>query len=285
MWMREDYEKAADSIAKEFAAGNGTVTINQLSTKVAADAGLNPDGIRTLVRLVNVNAFNELFTKQAGKEDRMFEFETGDPELVISSLHADAKLASSSSEPVSLASHDMFADYFGGFQKTAGEEENLEDDEEDEDEECDEECKAPVINKSEVTSLYNRAKEKVKEEKKASEMRWGLALEKAARVTREVAGRDVYFNKTAFYHDLIAASNGTCLDDVKGLHAMLSRDGETDVLGGIKVAEVVDGLAPTLRGQTAEILGYLEEAREARYNWDKCANAERFLNGMEDTRR
>lgn len=287
MWMRNDYEKAADTIAKEFAAGNGTVTINQLSTKVAADAGLNPDGIRTLVRLANVNAFNELFAKQAGKEDRMFEFETGDPELVIASLHSNAKLAHVSSFPVQLDNHDMLADYFGGFAtKVAAESEDDEDEDEDDDEkECDEkdeECKDPVLNKAEVTNLYNRAKDKVTEEKKASEIRWGLALEKAARVTREVAGRNVHFNKTAFYRDLVSASNGTCLDDIKGLHAFLTSEEDADVLGGMKVAEVVDTIAPTLRGQTAEILSYLEEAREARYNWDKCANAERFLNGMEN---
>lgn len=290
MWMRDDYEKAASVIAKEFAAGNGAVTINQLSTKFAADAGLNPDGIRTLVRLANVNAFNELFAKQAGKEDRMFEFETGDPEIVISSLHADAKVAHDVNSPVALDKHDMLADYFGGFStKTA---EDKEEDDEDEggdeecekDEKCDEESKEPVLNKSEVTMLYNRAKDKVSEEKKASEIRWGLALEKAARVTREVAGRNVHFNKTAFYRDLVSASNGSCLDDVKGLHALLTKEEGVDVLAGMKVAEVVDTVSPRLMGQTAEILGYLEEAREARYNWDKCASAERFLNGMEISR-
>lgn len=289
MWMRDDYEKAADKIAKEFAAGNGTVTINQLSTKMAADAGLNPDGIRTLVCLANVNAFNELFAKQAGKEDRMFEFETGDPDLVISALHANAKLAYAASS-VPLEKYDMLADYFGGFStKTAEDMEKLKDEEdedaEDADEEsCDEECKAAVLNKSEVTRLYNRAKDKVAEEKKASEIRWGLALEKAACVTREVAGRDVHFNKTAFYRDLVAASNGTCLDDIKGLHAYLTNEQGFDVLGGMKVAEVVDTFAPTLNGQKAAILSYLEEAREARYNWGKCASAERFLDGMEINR-
>lgn len=291
MWMRDDYEKAASIIAKEFAAGNGAVTINQLATKTAAEAGLNPDGIRTLVRLANVNAFNELFAKQAGKEDRMFEFETGDPELVISSLHADAKVAHDTNSPVALDNYDMLSDYFGGFStKTAEDMSNLEEDEEDEDEEtdekaCDEECKSAVLNKSEVTMLYNRAKDKVSEEKKASEIRWGLALEKAACVLREVAGRDVRFNKTAFYRDLVAASNGECLDDVKGLHAFLTREEDADVLGGMKVAEVIDTVSPNLKGQTTEILGYLEEAREARYNWNKCASAERFLNGMEISHR
>jgi hypothetical protein len=285
MWMRDDYEKAANTIAQEFAAGNGAVTINQLSTKIAAEAGLNPDGIRTLVRLANVNAFNELFAKQAGKEDRMFEFETGDPELVISSLHSDAKLAYEMPLSVELDGHNMLADYYGDFStKLAEEIENLEDDESTGGSECSAESQAPVLNKSEVTMLYNRAKDKVGEEKKASEIRWGLALEKAARVTREVAGRDVHFDKTAFYRDLVSASDGTCLDDIKGLHAFLTREENVDVLGGMKIAEVVDTLAPTLKGQTREILGYLEEAREARYNWDKCASAERFLNGMDTSR-
>jgi CRISPR/Cas system CSM-associated protein Csm2 small subunit len=218
----------------------------------------------------------------------MFEFETGDPEIVISSLHADAKVAHDVNSPVVLDKHDMLADYFGGFSTKTAEDEEEDDESEDEecekDEKCDEESKEPVLNKSEVTMLYNRAKDKVSEEKKASEIRWGLALEKAACVLREVAGRDVRFNKTAFYRDLVAASNGECLDDVKGLHAFLTREEDTDVLGGMKVAEVIDTISPNLKGQTTEILGYLEEAREARYNWDKCASAERFLNGMEISR-
>jgi len=281
MWMREDYEKAASDIAKEFAAGNGATTINQLSTKMAGEAGLNPDGIRTLVRLANVNAFNELFAKQAGKDDRMFEFETGDPELVISALHSNAKLAMEHVPSVSLDNYDLLADYFGDFTKTADEtspDDNEKDDGDDEDKGLD--GKEPLLNKAEVNMLYDRAKDKVREEKKASEIRWGLALEKAARVSRELAGRDVRFNKVAFYHDLIAASEGTCFEEAKGLHALLTGDMDFDVLGGVKVAEIIDTNAPLLMGQTSEILQYLVEARDARYNWNKCAQAEGYLNGL-----
>jgi len=282
MWMREDYEKAASTIAKEFAGGNGAVTINQLSTKIAEEAGLNPDGIRTLVRLANVNAFNELFAKQAGKDDRMFEFETGDPELVISSLHASAKLAMDYTPTVSLDNYDLLSDYYGDFPKTAEDKFPGEDQEEDEDADEDEEnTDAPLCNKAEVSMLYNQAKDKVSEEKKASEIRWGLSMEKAACIARELAGRDVRFKKVAFYHDLIAASEGTCFEEVKGLHALLTEDMNFDVLGGAKIAEVVDTMAPLLKGQTAEILQYLVEAREARYNWNKCAQAEEYLNGIE----
>jgi hypothetical protein len=127
MWMREDYEKAADQIAKDFAAGNGSVSINQLSTKVATDAGLNPDGIRTLVRLTNTNAFQELFAKHAGQPDRMFEFETGDPEIIIAGLYNAEKTASTPG--VDLTGYDHLQDYYGSFMSKTAEE----DEEEDED--------------------------------------------------------------------------------------------------------------------------------------------------------
>ena len=63
MWQRNNYEDAAQKIGKEFAEnrGNNTVSINQLATKIARDNNLNPEGIRTMVRLANVAVFEEIF--------------------------------------------------------------------------------------------------------------------------------------------------------------------------------------------------------------------------------
>lgn len=90
MWTRKDYEREALKIAKEFATSSGAESINKIATEVARSNNLDPEGIRILVRLTNVDAVNEHFSKAAG-DDRIIEFETGDPEIVIQALHNEAE--------------------------------------------------------------------------------------------------------------------------------------------------------------------------------------------------
>lgn len=98
-WNEKQYLQHAQNIARDHAASG--VSLTSLSEKIARDNGLNPDEIRTLVRLSNVAAFQELFQKKAseGDSDRMVEFERGDPEAVIRRL---VDQASVSAEPASL---------------------------------------------------------------------------------------------------------------------------------------------------------------------------------------
>ena len=42
MWKLKDYERAAERIGTEFVDGGGKKSIDELSTKVASDNGLNP---------------------------------------------------------------------------------------------------------------------------------------------------------------------------------------------------------------------------------------------------
>lgn len=79
-WNESEFVQRAGRIAHDHAVTKKP--INELSEKVARDENLQPDEIRTLVRLANVEAFKELF-KRKDDGDKMVEFETGDPEAVI----------------------------------------------------------------------------------------------------------------------------------------------------------------------------------------------------------
>lgn len=82
-WNESEFVVRAGRIAHDHAITKKT--INDLSEKVARDENLQPDEIRTLVRLANVATFQELFKSKDASNggDKMIEFESGDPEAVI----------------------------------------------------------------------------------------------------------------------------------------------------------------------------------------------------------
>jgi len=82
-WNEAEFVERAGRIARDHAVTKKT--LNDLSEKVARDENLQPDEIRTLVRLANVATFQELFKSRdaANGGDKMIEFESGDPEAVI----------------------------------------------------------------------------------------------------------------------------------------------------------------------------------------------------------
>ena len=82
-WNEGEFVERAGRIAHDHAVSKKT--INDLSEKVARDENLQPDEIRTLVRLANVATFQELFKGKDASNggDKMIEFESGDPEAVI----------------------------------------------------------------------------------------------------------------------------------------------------------------------------------------------------------
>lgn len=82
-WNETEFIQHAQGIAAQHVVSKKS--LNELSQKFAADHALNPDEIRTLVRLANVATFQELF-KRKDDGDKMVEFDTGDPEAVIRNL-------------------------------------------------------------------------------------------------------------------------------------------------------------------------------------------------------
>jgi len=89
-WNESEYIKYAQELAEQHLVSKKS--LNELSEKFATENKLNPEEIRTLVRLANVATFQELFKKKDGG-DKMIEFDTGDPEAVIRNM------VSSASEP------------------------------------------------------------------------------------------------------------------------------------------------------------------------------------------
>jgi hypothetical protein len=86
-WNESEYTKRAGEIASQHV--NSKKALNELCEKVARDENMNPNEIRTLVRLANVATFQEIF-KRKDDGDKMVEFDTGDPEKVINNLVSSA---------------------------------------------------------------------------------------------------------------------------------------------------------------------------------------------------
>jgi len=89
-WNESEFVKHAQGLAEQHLVTKKS--LNELSQKFAEDNCLNPEEVRTLVRLANVATFQELFKRKDGG-DKMIEFDTGDPEAVIRNL------VSASNEP------------------------------------------------------------------------------------------------------------------------------------------------------------------------------------------
>lgn len=82
-WNEAEYIRRSSAIAHDFVTTKKP--LSDLCEKVAREEALAPDEIRTLVRLSNVAAFQEVFRAKAraNAPDRMVEFDVGDPEAVI----------------------------------------------------------------------------------------------------------------------------------------------------------------------------------------------------------
>lgn len=97
-WNEQEYVKHAQGLAEQHLVSKKS--LNELSQKFAADNNLNPEEIRTLVRLANVATFQEMFKNKDGG-DKMIEFDTGDPEAVIRNM-----VSSSSAPPETANIHN-----------------------------------------------------------------------------------------------------------------------------------------------------------------------------------
>lgn len=110
VWTEDQFASRAKDLAK---AHVGTKTpINDLVEKVAREAELTPDAIRTLGRFTNVAVFQEMFSQKAAsaEPDRMVEFEPGDPETVIQRVVKSAAIQSAAqptSEKTAIELPDM----------------------------------------------------------------------------------------------------------------------------------------------------------------------------------
>jgi hypothetical protein len=300
MWTRADFDNAANEIGRQFAASGGASRINDLATKVATDNQLNPEGINTLVRLANVAAFQELFTKRAGAEDRMIEFEVGDPDLVISNIYSSVKCAAvAEQKAVRASSYDRAMDWYGPMTtKTAEEDEPSdfpgEENESEEPETNEEETvlgksvvsptnppEAPMVDKKAMAKFnVKRAQDAIHEESCRLLHEWGQSLEKAAQTMRVGFGTP-RFNEEKYAHftDIVSELGADVIPEVKALNVLQGGNSSDARLSSDKLANApertVSQFSSTSEG--AAILRFVKQASAARQKRESYASAVQWL--------
>jgi len=237
MWSRPEFEKAANAIGAAYCAAGGTTSVNDLSVKVATENGLDPDSIRTLVRLANVSTFEACFEqmKLAGAPDRDVLFDVGDAEKVISMLHASAagqyatvKVASAYNRTVDWYSDHQAATADWLVKEAATEVAPIN--------------TKPVLSPGELSVLREKAASQLNEAKLQLDARWNLGIDKLAQEIRinVPAGNDwLDFEKLALASE--AASDVLC--ELATLNTILHRSGMV----------TINMIGPALREKVAHI--------------------------------
>lgn len=260
MWTRKDYENAAQKIGEDFVMSGCEGSINDRALKVAEDAALNPEGIRTMVRLANVAAFEKFFEKGAAEKapDRMIDFAIGDPEVVISQLHTNAKEAQQQEKQAT--SYDQVVDYFSDVPKDrAPLEKNA--------------SAIPGVElttpqeklptKAEVLFLFKRAEDRMREEQGRAQMRWFDCLEKAANILRTTDSR--ISARTAFEKNAASMLGEDILPELRMIQKLTSpKDAEINLFGGEKTATVLERHIASISKDQEPIISLLKEANSAR---------------------
>jgi hypothetical protein len=253
MWTRKDYEKNAAEIASSFVDSKGAQTINKLATDVARDNNLNPDGIRTLVRLANVDAFTGYFAKAAG-DDRIVEFETGDPEIVIQSLHNEAEEKIASASPI--GEYDRYVDYWVDPPKPVEfEEEKVA---------SVEETPEVVPSKEEVRFLLKRAEDEYDMCVRRTEIEWEDLLQKSAQSSRTLGSTA---EGDLLEKNALAVKGATILPELQMLARMTGRE---YTLTSEKTASILDTHLAVPRATHRPIIEMLEKASAVRAKRSEC---------------
>lgn len=259
MWTRKQFEEAAQKIGQAFVASKGEVSINDLSVKVAQEGQLAPDGIRTVVRLANVAAFEEMFQKEGAdkSEDRMIDFVVGDPEAVITRLHTAAKEAHSTEK---VAAYSPSLDYFADIPRTR--------------EPLEKNAQAipgvevktspdKLPSRQEIARLFKRAEDQMLENKRQAAANWSGSLEKVARLLVAHDGR--VSARTEFEKSAAGTLGGDILPELRMVQTLTSpKDSPICLFGGEKIAEILDKHITSVSAKHKPIIGMLKEAKEAR---------------------
>lgn len=240
MWSRPEFEKAAKAIGAAYCAAGGTTSVDDLSMKVATENGLDPDSIRTLVRLANVSTFEACFEqmKLAGAPDRDVLFDVGDAEKVISMLHAGA--ASQYATTKIASAYDRTVDWYGNntsnlsMEKVAAETPESAAN------------PSPVLSPLELSRLREKAATQLNEAKLQLDARWNMGIDKLAQEIRvNVPAGDAWlaFEKLA----LASETSGDVLCELATLNTILRRPGMV----------TVGMIGPALREKVAHIQAHV----------------------------
>lgn len=252
MWTRKEYESAAEDIAQKYAESKGALSINKLAEDMSRTATLNPDGIRTMVRLANVSVFEKLFAEKTG-EDRMIEYEPGDAEVVINSIFAAEKTACAEYLTKDTA-YDRFQDYYGDLDsqvKTANSEEHFVG-----------KTAEKKITRQEAKFVLGKAREKLAEEKLQLEHRWVSYMEKLSENAKLFA---VTSEKRARLEKLAVSAFGEqVIPELRALNRARGLGVSATLFGGEKLADVLDRFSTNPSSDDRFMLEFIDGAKHAR---------------------
>lgn len=252
MWNRKEFEDAAENIALKHTESKGATSINKLAEDMARSSSLNPDGIRTMVRLANVSVFEKLFAAKTG-EDRMIEYEPGDAEVVINSIFAAEKVACEAQLSEKTA-YDRAQDYHGPLsstEKTANASEHFVGKSDD---------RMPT--RRELKYVVQRAREKLAEEQATAKYKWTEAMEKLAynvNLFAQSPRERARFEKLA-----VAALGEQVIPELQALNLQAGRGMEFPLFGGEKLADVLDRFSTSPSSNERAMLDFIEGAKHAR---------------------
>jgi len=281
MWNQQQYEKISKSIATEFVGSEGGSTINSQAVKVAADEGLVPEQIRTMVRLANVETFQQLFAQKTGS-DKMIEFEPGDAEVVINQLKeaaeekCDASGDSCTCEDATKctcatkeAAYDRAQDFYGQLyppepiEKKAAAPEEIEE--------------LPNRHPKEVQLLLKDASDKLRIDQYEAEFVWKDRLEKAAQAFKLLHGSQVQDKYAHFKQDVISTLEDGSLPELQVFQGMIGCDVNAPVPSTEKVAQICETHVAVLDPAHRQVVTFLKEAQGARVNYLECQSSREVL--------
>jgi len=279
MWNQPEYNNAVNKICTDYVASNGNLTINDLATKVAEDAQLSPEGIRTVVRLANVVVFENRFAKNAEDktDDRMIEFEVGDPEIVINRVYANAKVAYD--QTIKTASYaqelDLQADFISDMEKTA--------------EDTGHYISAPNISKKNkptkpaVRHLYKQAVASLHLNTLQAKAKWERLTKEAAAVLKaqdsRVAARTL-LEKNA----LLMLGEDIIPELIQIQDLTTGAKTSTNLFDGVKIATVLHTHVAVNLKAHAPVLERIKEAQAARREYIKNRNSLIWLKNNESVK-
>ena len=263
MWNISDYEREAKAIATNFVESGGEATIDDQAVKIATQHGMNPDGVRTLVRLANVCTFEGLMAKAAetSADDRMIEYVTGDAEKVLDELHTVAKTASAAE--VDTKSYRKEQDYHLDMAR---------------------EAPAPLekvaeakpvaaipVNVWDVKLRFQKARQKFAEDRSQAQTEWFLAMEKAANHLKAADSRVSF--RTQFEKDALASLGEGIAPELRMLQTLTGAKEVVVLCGGEKIATVISQHVPlpeVVQGIERPILEAVKQAQTARQKARLC---------------
>ncbi len=285
MWNQQQYEKVSKDIATEFVCTEGGSTINSQAVKIAAAEGLVPEQIRTMVRLANVETFQQLFAKSEAKktaEDRMIEFEPGDAEIVINQLKEAASEKcnaptdsctcddpSTCSCKIKKASYDRVQDFHGELYPSEPMEKKASAPEEVEE--------VPTKNPLELRLLVKEASEQFQMEQYESEFIWKDRLEKAAHAFKLLHGSQVVDKYAHFEEDVISTLEEDSLPELQVFQGMIGGNINAAVPSVEKVAHIRERRVAVLDESHRQVVTFLKEAQTARSKYLECVDGKKVL--------